>query len=113
MLATSPFSFIPSVLAESYPAAMTLPYWETHLGEPGPAAPSRCMPRGKTQRFVRRSSLQSIERPVITVPSVPTYKARVHTGSPSFSCCCNAHSLVSPQPKKQDSLNELKREMKT
>jgi hypothetical protein len=49
-----------------------LPYLDTHDTELGPAAPSRLMPRGNDQRLEDMSSSQSIERPVITMPSVPT-----------------------------------------
>ena len=46
--------------------AMTLPYFDVHCTEFGPAAPLRCTPRGITHRLVPISNFQSIERPVMT-----------------------------------------------
>ncbi len=47
------------------PIMMTEPYFEVHLMEPGPAPPSRTIPRGKAQRSVPVSSYQSIVRPTM------------------------------------------------
>ncbi len=50
---------------------MTLPYFEVHFSEFGPASPLRSMPRGITQRLVAISLFQSIERAVTTVSPAP------------------------------------------
>jgi hypothetical protein len=46
---------MPSAVPASKAEAIRLPYFEVHFAELAPAAPSRCMPRGKTQRLVRVS----------------------------------------------------------
>src|SRR5215471_3768132 len=61
-LATRPFSFIPSVVETSYPEAITLPYFEVHCAERGPACPLRRIPRGNIHRLVCTSSFQSMDR---------------------------------------------------
>ncbi len=84
--ATSPFSFIPSVVAMFQALAMTLPYFEVHSTERGPTSPLRRMPRGKTQISGSISSFQSMERAVSTVLPGPSYTTLVHaaaSGSPA------------------------------
>ena len=69
---------MPSVVEMSYPDAMTLPYFDVHWIEFGPASPERFMPRGKTHRLVPISTLQSIDRAVITSLMVETNREAWH-----------------------------------
>src|SRR6476619_83575 len=55
-----------------------LPYFDVQPTVLVPDAPSRAIPRGNTHMFDDMSSPQSMDRPVITKPSSPTYIARVH-----------------------------------
>ncbi|CFW46200.1 Uncharacterised protein [Bordetella pertussis] len=50
---------------------MTLPCFDVHWIEFGPAWPERCMPRGKAHKLVPTSTFQSIERAVITSSLAP------------------------------------------
>src|SRR5690606_542402 len=72
-LATSPFSFMPSVVAISQALAITLPYFDVHFTEFFPTFPLRFIPREKIQRFAWISSFQSIDLAVIMVFSGPLY----------------------------------------
>src|SRR3546814_753122 len=67
--AASPLSFIPSVVPTSKAAVTTLPYFDVHLYGFFVVCPVRAIPRGKTQRLLLTSELQSIERAVITALS--------------------------------------------
>jgi len=50
---------------------MTLPYFDVHVTELGPACPLRAMPRGKIHRLVATSFFQSIDRAVMTSSLAP------------------------------------------
>ncbi|CFX18739.1 protein of unknown function [Candidatus Filomicrobium marinum] len=60
---------------------MTLPYFDVHLIELGPAFPVRSIPRGKIQRLVPTSFFQSMDRAVMTCPFAPKYTARVQASA--------------------------------
>ena len=62
---------MPSAVAASNAVATTLPYFDVQRIASGPAAPSRCMPRGKAQRLDPRSVCQSMLRTVMIVSSGP------------------------------------------
>src|SRR5579862_3730897 len=77
MLASRPFSFIPSEEAISQELVITLPYLDFHLTEPLPTSPVRSIPLGNIHKLAGISPFQSIERAVITIPLGPLYTTLV------------------------------------